>query len=74
MIENVTILSSTPALSDPFMPVGAIIVGAIIAGLIGIAAERVNQYCNMRSTKKYTSKVFFVRSKSKSKSITTIIG
>lgn len=58
MIENVTNLSSTPALSDPFMPIGAIIVGAIIAGLIGIATKRVNQYFNMRSTKKYTSKVF----------------
>ena len=58
MIENVTNLSSTPTLSDPFMPIGAIIVGAIIAGLVGIAAERVNQYYKMRSTKKYTSKVF----------------
>jgi hypothetical protein len=58
MIENVTNLSSTPALSDPFMPVGAIIVGAIIAGLVGIATNRVNQYFNMRSTKKYTAKVF----------------
>ena len=74
MIENVTNLSSTPALSDPFMPFGAIIVGAIIAGLVGIATNSVNQYFNMRSTKKYTAKVFFVRSKSKSKSITTIIG
>ena len=58
MIENVTNLSSTPALSDPFMPFGAIIVGAIIAGLVGIATNRVNQYFNMRSTKKYTAKVF----------------
>ena len=64
MIENVTNLSSAPALSDPswiskidVMPVSAIIAGAIIAGLVGIAAERVNQHFKERSTKKCTSRV-----------------
>lgn len=65
MIENVTNLSSTPALSDPswiskidFMYIFALIFGAVIAGVVGIVEARVNQRFKVKSIKKWTSKVF----------------
>lgn len=65
MIENVTNLSSTPALSDPswiskidFMYIFALIVGAFIAGAAGIIVARVTQRFEMRDIKRWTSKVF----------------
>ena len=65
MIENVTNLSSTPALSDPswiskidFMYIFALIVGAFIAGAVGIIVARVTQRFEVRDIKRWTSKVF----------------
>lgn len=65
MIENVTNLSSTPALSDPsgiskidFTYIFALIVGAFIAGVVGIIVARVNQRFEVEDIKRWTSKVF----------------
>ena len=65
MIENVTNLSSAPALSDPswiskidFMYIFALIVGAFIAGVVGIIVARVNQRFEVEDIKRWTSKVF----------------
>jgi len=65
MIENVTNLSSTPALSDPswiskidFMYIFALVVGAFIAGVVGIIVARVNQRFEVEDIKRWTSKVF----------------